>query len=301
MINSSVAHEIKFKARKTIQFTFTGINLSVDALEVIESEKFSLYDLDWIVKLHANGIVDESKGNTRINLELKGSGSMDVYYSLTLKDQIGNNDIVNTGTSNFTHATKSWGWSKFTTFAKLIDPASGYLVDGKVIIHLDATVLKNPISVMPTNDTATQWWDSIPSLLNDADTADFKIKVGRSHIMTHKLLLGLKSEVWKTMFASSMKESTSNELIITDFPLKIVKSMLRCLYEPQSADTELSSNASQLLAIANKYQITDLVTLAEQYITNTITTESAVDWLKFADIHSSETIKEAAMKVRVFL
>jgi hypothetical protein len=101
------------------------------------------------------------------------------------------------------------------------------------------------------------------------------------------------------MFDNHMKESSSNEVEITDFPEAVVRSMLRCLYDPSCIDAELATGADQLLAIADKYEIDDLIELAEQKLVANLTSENAVQTFKFADTYGRATMKKAALKVMV--
>ncbi len=85
-----------------------------------------------------------------------------------------------------------------------------------------------------------------------------------------------------------MTESTTNTIIISDFSVEIVSSMLRCIYDPSTVQTETSTNDSkELFNIANKYDITHLKHAVQNYIIVTMTKENVIEVLKFGDMNVS--------------
>ena len=74
-------------------------------------------------------------------------------------------------------------------------------------------------------------------------------------IPVHKLILEQRSPVFKTMLSSTMKESTSNKIIITDFD----REFIRFLYLYTCDKEVLDQHAKSLLAMAHKYDVKGLL------------------------------------------
>eukprot|EP01034_Spumella_vulgaris_P025843 gene25843-32340_t len=60
-----------------------------------------------------------------------------------------------------------------------------------------------------------------------------------------------------------------------------------------------SQTAEALLAIADKYEVTDLVELAEQQLIASMASGNAIHLLQFADMHHRPALKTAALDVMV--
>ena len=48
--------------------------------------------------------------------------------------------------------------------------------------------------------------EDMTKLMNDPETADFTLKVGNKSFEVHKAVLGARSEVFRTMFLSNLRE-----------------------------------------------------------------------------------------------
>lgn len=98
-----------------------------------------------------------------------------------------------------------------------------------------------------------------------------------------------RSEVFKRMFASNMKEMDSNRVEIMDFDDVIVGGMLEYIYKGQ-VDI-LSERAPDLLQIAEKYELQGLKEICEFTIAKHLTVENAAEVLVIAHIHNAALLK----------
>jgi hypothetical protein len=100
--------------------------------------------------------------------------------------------------------------------------------------------------------------DSFGKLLFSSAASDITVTVGNETIFAHKMMLCVRSEVFKAMFDSVLIESKTNTLNIVDFCASTVKNLLRYLYT-DGFDPDLSMlRALDLIAIADKYQVSNL-------------------------------------------
>ena len=113
-------------------------------------------------------------------------------------------------------------------------------------------------------------------------------------IPVHKLILQLRSPVFKTMLSSTMKESTLNEIIISDFDHDVVKEFIRFLYLDK-CDTR-ALEAKSLLAIAHKYEVKGLIQACELDLIKVLSISNVVELLIFADLYEANELKNTALK-----
>ena len=136
---------------------------------------------------------------------------------------------------------------------------------------------------------------AIDDLLFDESTADCYIhnESSSERIPMHKFILQLRSPVFKAMLSSRMKESTSNEIIISDFDYEVVKEFIRFLYL-DTCDTTVFE-AKSMLAMAHKYEVKGLIYSTENYLINSIDIDNAVEFLLLADLCKVTHLKKTAL------
>jgi len=96
-------------------------------------------------------------------------------------------------------------------------------------------------------------------------------------------------------------ESTSNELIISDFTPTVVQIMLEYMYKPQlflvNCQQCSQTQLFELLTLVDKYQITRMSHIVQHQLGASIsTTENAYYTLQFADKYNCVYLKPIAVK-----
>ena len=74
----------------------------------------------------------------------------------------------------------------------------------------------------------------------------------------HKHILASRSSVFRSMFTSGLAEAVEGTVRIKDFEPSIVESMLKFLYSGRVEDGVLEKSADKLVAIADKYDLSEL-------------------------------------------
>ena len=113
-------------------------------------------------------------------------------------------------------------------------------------------------------------------------------------VPVHKLILQLRSPVFKAMMSSTMKESTSNEINISDFDHEVVKEFIRFLHL-DTCDTS-ALEAKSLLTMAHKYEVKGLFHACELDLIDMLSVTNVVDLLIFADLYEAQELKNKALK-----
>ncbi len=167
--------------------------------------------------------------------------------------------------------------------------------DGKITFKLTSSV-PNQACVISLTEPLIR--TPLNQMLYDQITSDMTIMVVSARIPAHKVFLVMVSPVFKAMFTSQMSESTSNELVISDFSEEVVRSLLRCIYG-SVGDTmaEVEKNPTELFRIAHKYEIDPLQRATHHHILRTpLNIDTAVATLLFADTFELGDVKAVAQK-----
>ncbi|KAJ5069615.1 hypothetical protein M0811_02185 [Anaeramoeba ignava] len=112
---------------------------------------------------------------------------------------------------------------------------------------------------------------------------DFEIICEQNEISfkTHKSILSSRSQYFKSLFNSKMKEYQENKLILEDVSSEILFSILNYFY---SGKIEINlENAIQILVFSSKYLIDELIEISSKFIKNNLQIETIVDVLKLSE------------------
>ncbi|KAJ5074547.1 pep-cterm sorting domain-containing protein [Anaeramoeba ignava] len=112
---------------------------------------------------------------------------------------------------------------------------------------------------------------------------DFEIICEQNKISfkTHKSILSSRSEYFKTLFKSKMKEYQENKLILKDVSSSILFPILNYFY---SGKIKINSeNAIQILIFSSKYLIDDLIQICSKFIKKNLQFETVIDVLKLSE------------------
>lgn len=112
-------------------------------------------------------------------------------------------------------------------------------------------------------------------------SSDLEVTVGESTIKCHKPMLGVNSPVFKAMFETSMAEKNNNKLDIEDIDEKTFLIFLRHLYAPDKK-IMLKELSVELLYTANKYMVSSLIEVFNDYSEEFVNEENAIECILVA-------------------
>ena len=111
----------------------------------------------------------------------------------------------------------------------------------------------------------------------------------------HKAVLAARSDVFAAMFRhKEMKENVTNQVEIKDTDADVLEDLLRFMYSNKV--NNLESNASRLLIAANKYNITSLKVLCEEFLSSNINVHNAANLLQLGYLHEAKILRLAAIE-----
>uniref|UniRef100_A0A0N5CIH4 BTB domain-containing protein n=1 Tax=Strongyloides papillosus TaxID=174720 RepID=A0A0N5CIH4_STREA len=193
-----------------------------------------------------------------------------------------------------------WGFSKFISKSFLQSRSETLLPDDKLTLFCEMVVMYESVntgglsqSTNVENFTST-FVNDIGSMLDSGHFFDCIVKVGDDSIKVHKDVLSSRSSVFKAMFVSSLSESQSSIIEISDFRYEVVREMINYIYKDSTS--ELQQMAIEILAIADKYNLEGLKTMAEQSLCNTLDIGTVLEYFKISEMYAAKGLKRNCLE-----
>lgn len=136
-----------------------------------------------------------------------------------------------------------------------------------------------------------QYTEDMQRLLESANNSDFVIKVPSDSeqcefesFRVHKNILAARSEVFKVMFETPMKESQSGEVTLEDLSSRGLKTILKFIYTGM-VDDDWKSNPREIVNAADRFSLSSLKKFVDMNLHLTCNVENALDLLQIACYH----------------
>jgi len=178
------------------------------------------------------------------------------------------------------------GWLEFLPLASLTD-LDGFDLEFRTRFERKETSL----SLKPCSDPNLHV--DMAELLRDGGKSDSVIVIGESKIFVHKEILKKRSDYFRAMFSSGLKESGEKEIKI-EADEKLFRILLRFWYSGKRPD-DIASVAWDLLEAAHCFQVKSIVDQCEFSIRANLKVDQAVDALVKADRLGCATLKKACL------
>ena len=122
-------------------------------------------------------------------------------------------------------------------------------------------------------------------------------KKGQEHkeLRAHKWVLTTRYEYFKTLFASGMKESRTNRVVIADIDEETFENVLRFAYCCKPPD-DMFYKATEYLSIAERYGMEDLKAVCCEALKTSLTPENFFETLAAAQTYHCEELKNGIYK-----
>lgn len=150
-----------------------------------------------------------------------------------------------------------------------------------------------PLSIPPSNLT-----EDLRKLLNNPTYADVVFLVEEQKIYATKAHLSVRSEHFRALFFSGMRESSVEGLQpipLHDISAPVFLTLLEYIYTDKIAEHITSDLAVPLLIAAEKYLLDRLKALCEDAIRKCISVDNVVQIMLAAKNHRAEGLKEICM------
>ena len=161
--------------------------------------------------------------------------------------------------------------------------------------HTDITIIVSPASLSEQVNILAPAQTSTSKRKHASFESAVESEQSEVRIPAHKCILAARSPVFRTMFASGMAESLTNEVRIHDFEAVVVKEFIRFLYTEQCDYAILTQYVRELLSIACKYQVSSLKSLCENQLCSTLNTTNVGNILYLADMYDATQLEVRAL------
>ena len=141
--------------------------------------------------------------------------------------------------------------------------------------------------------------ETIKSIFNKSDLSDLKIICESQEFHCHKLILSLRSSVFKRMIASDLKLSEAEDestLKIDDVSADVMGTFLNFIYTDELKAKNVTSN---LLICADKYDVKRLVNLCAKHFESILNNNNAIDIAHTAYLIEHELLLKRASQIIV--
>ncbi|PIN14116.1 hypothetical protein CDL12_13234 [Handroanthus impetiginosus] len=114
-------------------------------------------------------------------------------------------------------------------------------------------------------------------------------------IPAHRAVLASRSPVFRAMLENEMKESLSGTIKISDVSYDALRVFVNYLYTAEACLDQRM--ASDLLVLAEKYQVNHLKTYCEKYLMSRLNWRNSLPYYAFAHQHSAKSLLDAALSL----
>ncbi|CAL5066166.1 unnamed protein product [Urochloa decumbens] len=114
-------------------------------------------------------------------------------------------------------------------------------------------------------------------------------------VPAHRVILASRSPVFRAMLENEMEESRSGIIKIYDVSYDVLRAFVHYMYTAEALLDE--QMASDLLVLAEKYEVKHLKAYCEKFITSKVNNDNAITHYAFAHRHSAKQLLEASLSV----
>merc|ERR1719411_2546509 len=125
-------------------------------------------------------------------------------------------------------------------------------------------------------------------VMEDEASSDLTICCKDKEIRVHKLILMARSPVFQAMLGSDMVEKSQGMIKIEDADMEVVRQMVRYMYIAKIEQDY--TKVKELLVLANKYQVLELVNFCSSQIFESLSEDNALEIGMFGEMHNSEVL-----------
>jgi len=275
--------------------------------EYLDSEQFSvngpgIKKTKWSLRIYPRN--QKSKDSDIVAVFLRNNSDVDVQANYAISTLVAKG-VKQLGVAECVVIKANRGNGDLSLFNRSKDLLK-FVPEDSLTILVDVTVLgdtnkftklmrngENSLS-LPSNYHHRQLGQDLGKLFDSKDHADVTLACGTREIKCHKMILTLRSPVFKTMFESNMKEKYTDRVEIKNMKTDVLEDLLQYIYTGDAPN--VSKHAKELFAAAEQYQLENLRELCEASLCSNISKDDCIELLILADLHQASALKNAALK-----
>ncbi|KAJ6806935.1 BTB/POZ and MATH domain-containing protein 3-like [Iris pallida] len=197
-----------------------------------------------------------------------------------------------------------WGYKRFYMTSLL--ETSDYLKDDCLVMDLTIGVVRNrvetPTILVPPPDMG----DCLEGLLKSGMNSDIVFEVGDETFRAHKLILAVRSPVFKAQFYGLIGNPDMEKIVVKDVQPLVFKAMLNFIYSDVLPDIrELTGSVSKaiyasimqhLFVEADRYGLERLKLLCEAKLCELVSADTVASTMALAEQHQCAHLKSVCLK-----
>jgi speckle-type POZ protein len=150
----------------------------------------------------------------------------------------------------------------------------------------------------PTGDYSGDLLKNLEELFLTMDLSDVIFNVCDRQFTAQKIILAMKSPVFKAMFHhSSNKEVLSGQVKVEDIEPDVFQEILLFIYTGRTQLTAMNKMAPGILAAADKYLLEDLKIQCETHLIRQMSAETCLELLSLNTHHPAEHLKKKCHRI----
>ncbi|XBI57913.1 hypothetical protein VPH35_039223 [Triticum aestivum] len=303
--NGSVVKEILRRGWGSHVFEISGYSQHRDRvgdLNAVASAVFAVGGYDWQIVFCPVGILDRVKDYVQVFLLLRSKDKdarVRASFQLSLVDVAGcSPPHTMTGTHGYDSGSKFFsGFLEFMERSEL--EASLYLRDDRLTIECVITIAEDakPFKVPPSDIT-----EHLGKLLRGKEGADVVFEVQGEAFPAHKVVLAMRSPVFKAELYGARREKNTSHITIADMQPAVFEGLLHFIYtDSLPAMDDLSQDDYQetirhLLVAADRYAMERLKIICESILCENIDAKTVVTTFAWAYQHHCDRLNDACIQ-----
>ncbi|XP_064488562.1 speckle-type POZ protein-like [Ornithodoros turicata] len=258
--------------------------------ECIESAKFQVGDSEWCFKIYDKYDATTECNYSSIELLRLGNDPIEAKCDfLFLNDEARKSIKISRNSSSSTYGM---GWN-----ARVADVFKPYLSGDVLTLCFELTTYKTCRTTLCSSieREGPTIQDDLRQLKISNESSDVVLVAhGGKKIRAHKLVLAMRSPVFRAMFANDMKEKRESEVNLKDTDAALVEEMLTFMYTDSAPN--IKSMAADLILLADKYDLERLKFMCERELSLNFSVGTVVDVLRWADKLNRTHLADAAVR-----
>jgi speckle-type POZ protein len=296
-------------ARGTHAFEIAGYSLhkGLGSGKFISSATFSVGGHEWCIQYFPDGYSEEDKDYVSAFVQRIGNGGeVRALLELKLVEEASALSllVVSKGTPLVFKTGILMGCQKLKKKSEL--EASPYLRDDRLVIECEITVIKEPRvtqassvfeALVPPSDLS----DNLGKLLEGQDEADVIFTVKGEAFPAHKIILAMRSPVFKAQFYGPMSDKSMRDITFEDIQPAVFRALLHFIYTDSLPsmddldDVDKEELVKHLLVAADKYAIERMKMLCGGILCKSLDVQNVATKFALADQHHCGMLQDACV------
>ncbi|KAM3214842.1 hypothetical protein ACQJBY_067038 [Aegilops geniculata] len=301
-------------AHGTHLFRITGYSLysGIGVGERIKSATFAVGGYEWRLSYYPDGNNEEYKDWVSVFLDLKAEDAeVRAFFDLRLVDQAAQQAPPPftlpdpSEITLFDSDAPSWGYRQLRKKRKL----KKFILDDVLLIECSLTVINFKEALVA--ETMMKYEDQVPrsdlldnlcNLLETQEVADVSFNVHGEVFRAHKVILAMRSPVFKAELYGPMSNECKRSITIEDMQPTVFKALLHFIYTDSLPpmddpnDEEYEEMVKHLLVAADRYAMERMKLMCESKLCDTLLAENVTTRLALADQHHCSMLKDACIE-----